>query len=100
MLPVGEVLERTRGIVADRRDTEPPLTYRLKTLFQLDELDLAPGSPVGGTKEDDHSTVRAHNRLEGLGSTILICRRKRRNGLPHCGPGLDPLPCKRCHRDR
>jgi hypothetical protein len=59
MLPVGEVLKGAGRIITDRSDAEPLISNRCEVLFQLDELDLAPWSPVGGTKENDHRTVLA-----------------------------------------
>jgi hypothetical protein len=78
-VPLGEVLEDSLAIVANRGQLK---SLRFKSLFrvlQLHELRFAEGSPVGGTEEKEDSAVRALERLVGLFMAELIgqgkCRR-------------------------
>jgi hypothetical protein len=91
MLPVGEILQRIHGVITDRNNTEPLFPDRLQVLFQLDELNLAERSPVGGTEKDNHGTLRSHDRFERLVSPVLVACRKRGNGLARGRSSLNIL---------
>jgi hypothetical protein len=80
-VPLGEVLEDSLTIVADRGQLK---SLRFKSLFcvlQLHELRFAEGSPVGGTEEKQDSAVRALERLVGLFMAELIRQGKGRRLL-------------------
>src|SRR6266436_7496005 len=91
MLPIRETLERTDRVIADGRYAESLLPDRVQALFQLDELDLAEGSPIRGTEEHEHGTFRAHDGFESLVAALLVPRRKSGYLLAHVWPGLDVL---------
>jgi hypothetical protein len=91
VLPVRETLERTDRVITDGRNTEPLLPDRVQALFQLDELDLAEGSPIRRAEEHEHGAVRAHDGFERLTPALLIPRRKSGYLLAYVRPGLDVL---------
>jgi len=80
-VPLGEVLQNTLTIVANRGQLK---SLHLKSLFcvlQLHELRFAEGSPVGRTEEKEDSAVRPFERLVGLLTTELIGQNKGRGLL-------------------
>jgi hypothetical protein len=91
MLPIREALEGADGIITNGRYTESLLSDRDQTLFQLDELDLAERSPVGGAEEHEHGPFWTHDGFESLIPAVLIPRGKRGYLLAHVWPGLDVL---------
>src|SRR5258708_14291186 len=98
MLPIRETLERTDRVIADGRYAESLLPDRVQALFQLDELDLAEGSPIRGTEEHEHGTFRAHDGFESLVAALLVPRGKSGYLLAHFWPGLDVLAEQRHNR--
>ena len=100
MLPIREILERTDGIITDGSNTESLLLDRVQTLFQLDELDLAKGSPIRRAEEYEHGPFWTHNGFESLVSALLILSRKSGYLLAHVWPCLDVLAVQRHDRKR
>jgi hypothetical protein len=92
MLPIGKVLERTDGIVADGRYSESPLPDRIESLLQLHELDFTEGSPIRGTEKDQHGAAGTHDRFESLNAAVLVDGGKCGNLLADSRAGLDVLP--------
>jgi hypothetical protein len=59
VLPVAEALERPGRIIADGSNAKALAADGLQILFQLDELDFAPRSPVRGAEKHQHGAVPA-----------------------------------------
>ena len=74
MLPIRETLERTDRVIADGRYAESLLPDRVQALFQLDELDLAEGSPIRGTEEEENRSVRCLQTFQCLLPPKLVAR--------------------------
>jgi hypothetical protein len=70
--PIGETPENRRAVVTDRGETEPSLLNFAKILLQLDQLDFAVRSPVGGAKEDQHHSLGPHQGAKRMGRPVLI----------------------------
>ena len=77
-MPLGEVFQDSRTIVADGGQLQ---ALRLKSLFcvlQLHELRFAEGSPVGRAEEKEYCAIRPLERLVGLHMAELIGQNKSR----------------------
>jgi hypothetical protein len=78
-MALGEVLQDSRTIVADRRELQSLRFKPLLCVLQLHELRFAKGSPIGGTEEKENRTLRTFQCLVGLLMAELIgqskCRR-------------------------
>lgn len=83
----GEMAEDFDGIIAERGDSEALFREFGLLLFQLDQLGLAPGSPVGGAVEDEDEAVGALEGVEGLGAAMLVAGGEGRDGLTGGGTG-------------
>jgi hypothetical protein len=78
-VPLGEILQDCRTVVADRGQFE---SLRLKSLFcvlQLHELRFAERSPIGRTEEEKDGALRPFERLVGLFTAELIGQSERRS---------------------
>ena len=95
MLPVRKAFERTDGIITDGRYTESLLPDRVQMLFQLDELDLAEGSPIRRAEEHEHCAVWARNGFQSLAPAFLVLSGKSGYLLAYVWPGLDVLAVQR-----
>jgi hypothetical protein len=95
VLAVGKTLERSNGIVTDRRDAESLFSDCIEMLLQLHELDFTERSPIRRTEKDQHGAFGSHDRFEILSPTVLVRRGKRGHLLAHLRAGLDAL-CVKC----
>ena len=75
----GEMLQDWSAVVADRSDSVSTPRERFPVLFQLDELGLAVGSPVGGAMEQQKCALGAFDGIERVPLVRLIGRFKTRN---------------------
>ena len=79
------MFEHRYGIVANGCYRKPTLAKLRTTLLQLDELAFAVRSPVRGPIENQHQSLRAFERTESLGCSILIREAERRECLAGFG---------------
>ena len=63
VLPAGEVLQDGLGIVADCRERYTLFLEAAFGALQLDQLPLAVGSPVRGTKEKKNGALGSFERV-------------------------------------
>ncbi len=100
VLAVRKALQDRRRIITDRHDAQPLFFQLVQIPFELHELRLAEGSPVSGSKENQHRAFGAHDGLKALSATQLIRRRKTRDILADLRPGLDRLRLERDSRNQ
>lgn len=74
-----------RRIMADRGETQPASGQGVPGFLQLDQLRPAIGSPVGGSKEDEDESVRAHEGFQGSFPAGLIGQVELRHRFAHLG---------------
>ena len=72
MLSLCETPQYGDTIVADRSDSQAPITDSLQVFLQLDQLRFAERSPVGGTIENQDHAVWSGNTPQVLHLAILI----------------------------
>ena len=75
----GEMLQNRSAVVADGSNSVSAPRQCLPVLFQLDELGLAVGSPVGGPVEQQKCALGAFDGIERVPLVRLIGRFKTRN---------------------
>ena len=68
----GEVFQDCLGIVADCHESYPLLLEAAFGALQLDQLPLAVGSPVRGTKEKKNGALGSFERVQVLQPAKLI----------------------------
>ena len=59
LVPLGEVLQDRRIVIADRGQLDPLLLKSWFRILQLDQLRFAEGSPIRGPKEKKNCSVRS-----------------------------------------
>src|SRR5229473_732058 len=62
-VPVSEVLQDSRTIVANRSQLDSLSFKSLFGVLQLHELRFTAGSPIGGSEEEENSAARSSQRL-------------------------------------
>jgi hypothetical protein len=82
-VPVGEVLQDRRTVVADGRDLDSVLFESFFGILQLDQLRFAEGSPIGRTEKQKYRAVRSLQCLDGLVVVKLVARSECRRRLAH-----------------
>ncbi len=80
-MPLGEVLQNSWTIVANRSQLKSLRLKSLSCVLQLHELRFTEGSPIGRTEEKEDSALRSLERLVGLFVTKLIRQSKCRSLL-------------------
>src|ERR1700747_2295859 len=81
-MALGEVLQDSPTIVADRRELQSLRFKPLLCVLQLHELRFAKRSPIGGAEEKENRTLRTFQCLVGLLMAKLIGQSKCRRVLP------------------
>jgi hypothetical protein len=82
LVPLGEILQDRRAIVADSGQFESLRFKSLLRVLQLHELRFAEGSPIGRAEEKKDRALRALQSLVGLFLAELIGLSKRGSVLP------------------
>ena len=86
---IGEVAEHFRAVIADGGDPEALRPELLERAFQLHELGLAVGSPIGRAVAVEKRALRSLHRLEVPDLAVQVPEAKVRNPGSDLDPGAE-----------